>query len=478
MSQASPTPMSATGTGWPRTVPARLRPNAPPPVSFAYAIARSAISPGDSFRCSTSIVALRRARVPERSRSISSTPDPSALRSDWLTSVLPDRSIVLGRLARTPGTVSPPPVKARSGGAKAHGRAIPFPAASALLQVALRRDPFRAASGALVLDLDLGLAYRVAHRLGEGVGLLAQPDLLDHPRLLVDDRLLAALGGRNLLLLEHVVAGLDRALDRAALDLDPLLAQADLLLDRALDDVAAHPHPAAADLALADPDLLLDDRNCLLALAQVTGGALAGQPRAGRGGAGRSGAVAGRGGGAPRELGGRHPAGHGAGLVAGPAALAPALGPLVDVHRAGLLQDVARPVLHPVGDAHAQQVPAAPQALGVGVPVLLRREQVGQAGQEALVLVSGRGCGGGRAGARTADRDTVARDAERDEPVARRLGGAPRVVHRGQDAFSHRRVLLPQDRTGPRRGPRAARPRPAPSGASPARARSRCGSSW
>src|SRR3954470_8497350 len=283
MSQASPTAMSATGTGWPRTVPARLRPNAPPPVPFAYATARSVISPGASFCRNTSIVAPRRARVPDRSRSISSSPDPSALRSDRLTSV-----------------VSPAP--------------------SALLHVALRRDPFRAggaAAGTLVLDRDLGLAHRVADGLGAGVDVLAQPDLLDHPRLLVDHRLLAALRGLDRALLEGRVAGRHLAVDRAALDLDPLLAQVDLLLDRTLDDVAAHPHAAAADLALADPDLLLDDRDRLLALAQVTGGALAGQPRAGRGGAGRSGAVAGRGGGAPRALGGRHPAGHGAGLVAG-----------------------------------------------------------------------------------------------------------------------------------------------------------------
>src|SRR3954451_11861444 len=210
MSQASPTAMSATGTGWPRTVPARLRPNAPPPVSFAYATARSVISPGASFCRNTSIVAPRRARVPDRSRSISSSPDPSVLRSDRLTSV-----------------VSPAP--------------------SALLHVALRRDPFRAggaAASALVLDLDLGLAHRVAHGLGAGVDVLAQPDLLDHPRLLVDYRLLAATRGLDPLLLEHGVAGLARAIHRPALDLDPRLPQLDLLLGRALDDAAAHPHPA------------------------------------------------------------------------------------------------------------------------------------------------------------------------------------------------------------------------------------------
>src|SRR5689334_9286339 len=38
-----------------------------------------------------------------------------------------------------------------------------------------------------------------------------------------------------------------------------LVAQADLLLDRRLDDVAADMHPAAFDRTLADADLLLDN---------------------------------------------------------------------------------------------------------------------------------------------------------------------------------------------------------------------------
>lgn len=36
----------------------------------------------------------------------------------------------------------------------------------------------------VVLDLDLLLAHRVAHRLGAGIGVLAERDLLDHARLL------------------------------------------------------------------------------------------------------------------------------------------------------------------------------------------------------------------------------------------------------------------------------------------------------
>lgn len=51
------------------------------------------------------------------------------------------------------------------------------------------------------------------------------------------------------------------AVDRAALDVDALLAQTDDLLDRALDDAGADADAAALDHALADAQLLLDDRH-------------------------------------------------------------------------------------------------------------------------------------------------------------------------------------------------------------------------
>src|SRR4051794_2386479 len=154
------------------------------------------------------------------------------------------------------------------------------------VRAALRAGDAGVAPGAVVLDLDLLLADRVAHRLGAGLDVLADADLLDHPCFLVDDRLLAAFAGLDHLLLEHGVTRLDQAVDRPALDLDPLLAQVHLLLDRALDDVAADPHRAAADLARADPELLLGPLHHP-ALGHVAGGRGAGQPEAGRGGAGR-----------------------------------------------------------------------------------------------------------------------------------------------------------------------------------------------
>src|SRR4051794_41691993 len=150
--------------------------------------------------------------------------------------------------------VSPRPVHARAtlrraaggvGGVERHGL---FPARGrhggrprgwrlAARAVALRRDPLVGPEGTLlpddagpavgpiILDLDLLLADRVAHRLGAGLDVLADADLLDHARLLGDDRLLAALAGLDHLLPEHGVARLDRAVHRPALDLDPLLAQ-------------------------------------------------------------------------------------------------------------------------------------------------------------------------------------------------------------------------------------------------------------
>ena len=200
---------------------------------------------------------------------------------------------------------------------------------------------------------------------------------------------------------------------------DPLLAQVDLLLDRALDDVAAHPDAAAADLALADPDLLLDDRDRLLALAQLGGGAVPAGP--GRAAVGR-GAVAGLVSAPPaRPVDdiGRHGAGSGSrSSRSGARSRRARRG-----RSAGALEDVAGPVLHPGGDAGGQQIAAAPHALGEDVAVVLGQEQI-EAGPETLVLTAGALA---VAGARAADRDG-ARDAERYS-WSRAASAAPRVSY-------------------------------------------------
>jgi hypothetical protein len=51
------------------------------------------------------------------------------------------------------------------------------------------------------------------------------------------------------------------AVDRPPLDLDVLLVEPDLLLHRRFDNIAAYSHAATADLALADPQLLLINRD-------------------------------------------------------------------------------------------------------------------------------------------------------------------------------------------------------------------------
>src|SRR3954452_24875348 len=252
---------------------------------------------------------------PSPASAITSAPPPAAIRGTFGDPCRPkDRRADAGRSAAGPGRG----VRLVGNEESRPHRAGPRDQSLRLTARAVtrRRDPLRAGDlppDALVLDLDLLLADRVADGLGAGVDVLAQPDLLDHARLLGDDRLLAALAGRDLLLLERGIAGLHRTVDRAALDLDPLLAQVDLLLDRPLDNVAAHPHATAADLALADPDLLLGPLHHAafgdVARGRGAGGAEAGRGRAG--GTGRRG-VPGRVGGTAGAGGGRHAGGRGA----------------------------------------------------------------------------------------------------------------------------------------------------------------------
>src|SRR5689334_3060172 len=109
----------------------------------------------------------------------------------------------------------------------------------------------------VVLNLDFLLAHSVANGLGFVLDVFAQADLLGHPRRLGDHRLLATLDRLDRTLLECSLRASDLAVDRPPVDADMLLAQLDLLLDRTLGDVAAHPHAAAANLALANPQLFL-----------------------------------------------------------------------------------------------------------------------------------------------------------------------------------------------------------------------------
>src|SRR3954470_15971211 len=104
-------------------------------------------------------------------------------------------------------------------------------------QGALARIAFAAANraGALVVDLDFGSAHGVAHGFGALLDILVDDQLFLDPRLLADHRLLDALLGLDRALAEQrIAARVHGTIDRAALDIDALLAQVDLLLDGGL----------------------------------------------------------------------------------------------------------------------------------------------------------------------------------------------------------------------------------------------------
>src|SRR3954452_15597050 len=130
-----------------------------------------------------------------------------------------------------------------------------------------------ARSGLQLLDLDLGAADRVPHRLLALLDPLAERDLLDHPRRLADLGLLAGAHHLDRPLRERRVRLLRAQLPvvRPAVGLDPLLAQPDRLLPGLLDHPAGDPAPAGRDLALADREPLLDHRDLLLAALVTIG---------------------------------------------------------------------------------------------------------------------------------------------------------------------------------------------------------------
>jgi hypothetical protein len=129
---------------------------------------------------------------------------------------------------------------------------------------------------------------------------------------------------------------------RTTLDVDALVAQADLLLHRGLDRVAAHPYPAAPDLALADEQPLLDERDHLLSASKALG----------------------------CGPGLRRPA------LAAPLRLAH-----VEVHGAAALEHLGpHRRAAPRAPAAETTAAAAPERLGVGAPVMLRYAQVTEFG--------------------------------------------------------------------------------------------------
>src|SRR4051794_32721614 len=325
------------------------------------------------------------------------------------------------------------------------GRAVARARGRYLLPVRHDRSLVRARGAVprrpLVLDLDLLLAHGIAHGLGFALDVLAQADLLGDPCRLGDYRFLAALDRLDRALLEGMVTGGDLAVDRPPLDGHMLLPQLDLLFDRALGDVAAHPHTATANLALADPKLFFGGLDHLLAGGGLAEPLAAFQARrrvgigssrpghaASRPGVGGRTGISQAGGVAVRCARSRTAARGRAGLIVGPTLVPPALAALVQVDRVGTLEYVHRCRLDVRRDPSAEQVATALETLGVGVTILIRHEQIAEAGPKTPVLIpAGRRPSRPLLGA--VDRDGVPGDANADQLVAHVLGCTLRVIH-------------------------------------------------
>ena len=121
-----------------------------------------------------------------------------------------------------------------------------------------------APSSAVVLDLDFRVPNGIADILGTVSSRLAQRELFLHSRFLADDSLFRPFLSFDDAVLEQRIPGRDRAIHRLTLDLNGFTAQANLLVHRRFDNVAAYPHATMAHIALADTKLLLVNRNHLL----------------------------------------------------------------------------------------------------------------------------------------------------------------------------------------------------------------------
>src|SRR5882672_502747 len=117
-------------------------------------------------------------------------------------------------------------------------------------------------------DFDIGAAHRVSNRFGMVHDLLTDDHFLDDVRLLSDHSLFGHFGEVDLAAFpEHThVLFARHTVDAAVFDFDSLLAQINLLFDRAFGDAVVNAHTATLDHALADPKLLFDHRKRHLAL--------------------------------------------------------------------------------------------------------------------------------------------------------------------------------------------------------------------
>lgn len=171
--------------------------------------------------------------------------------------------------------------------------------------------------------------------------------------------------GLNRTVDECVLGTRQWAIDGAAGDFDTFISQRDALADRGLGNVRANSDASVVDVALADPQLFLDDRNGFFVVSFDCG-------RVGR----TAGPIIRR----RCERFGRS--------RTRPALRLPGLGALVNVDAAIVIKDVQRAVVQierVAGDS--QQVAAPTNALGIGGAIVVGEEEFSERRPEALGLM-------------------------------------------------------------------------------------------
>jgi hypothetical protein len=136
---------------------------------------------------------------------------------------------------------------------------------------------------AIVFDLDFSAPDGVSDCFGLLLGLFAQRNLFRHAGLLGYHHLLVVLDSLDRPLAEELlVCPRQRSVNGTALKSDMLLPERDLLTYRSLDHIASDADSTMVHIALADLQILLEDRDDLLATCIECG---AGSQRRGRCGA-------------------------------------------------------------------------------------------------------------------------------------------------------------------------------------------------
>src|SRR5947207_189832 len=122
----------------------------------------------------------------------------------------------------------------------------------------------------IIVDFDLGASDGIAYRLCPLLGIFAHNDFFLDAGFLSDDCFLGRCRHLDRPLTERLCGArcdIRRPIDRTAFNMNALLPQVYLLLDGLFDNIAPHAHTASPDLTLADPKLLLVNRDNLFLTA-------------------------------------------------------------------------------------------------------------------------------------------------------------------------------------------------------------------